>query len=466
MPSPSACSLRDRPAVRGCYAWSVGTGDRAGWMHPTDGRGGTPAPASSLCSGPAFAQERAGAAFRAAGAGVEAPASVPYGAGVLEGITAAVGPAASCSPDPREVQDVDGLLRQSFRALDRCCAANGAIAASPRTSGRAGLLVLLAARRCARRAALHLLGRHGPRDVRQAAAHRARAWVRFVSALGPRLAATGGVGAGRCSMSGAPVGSYGDPQHDGPAATALVLLTLVDDPGSALRAAGPYLDHLLGHLEPGYDLWELVRGRSFHAEHLRSRALLRAAEAADLVGDPRAGALRAAGSGERLADFRQDGTLRPFLAADPPWFELLSGVDASTVGSALLAAPRDAVLPELADPAIAAVVDALVAHSAQRGSSAVVRFPEDTNDGLGSTGGRPWPVTTLWIAQWYLRRSRSGRTADPAGDRRRGLQHLNAVLASDTRALGEQLDWHSGAPRGARPLAWSHAELITTLLLL
>lgn len=50
-------------------------------------------------------------------------------------------------------------------------------------------------------------------------------------------------------------------------------------------------------------------------------------------------------------------------------------------------------------------------------------------------------------------------------DRLRGLHHLNAVLAGNTAELGEQLDWHTSTARGVRPLAWSHAELIVTLLL-
>jgi GH15 family glucan-1,4-alpha-glucosidase len=267
-------------------------------------------------------------------------------------------------------------------------------------------------------------------------------------------------------MSGEPVGGYGDPQHDGPAATALVLLALVADPRAALQAARPYLDHLLSEQQPGYDLWELVRGRSAHAEQLRQRALHRAADLAELVDDPSAARLRAAGTAVRLDDFRRGQVLRHVLEADPPWFDLLPGVDASTVGAVLLAAPADEPLPGLTDRGVEAVVDALVAHSARRGSSAVMRFPEDTNDGLGSTGGRPWPVATLWVAQWYLRRSRLSGVADPTADRARGLHHLRAVLASDPTALGEQLDWRSGAARGARPLAWSHAELVQTLLLL
>jgi hypothetical protein len=82
------------------------------------------------------------------------------------------------------------------------------------------------------------------------------------------------------------------------------------------------------------------------------------------------------------------------------------------------------------------------------------RFPEDCNDGIGSTGGHPWPVTTLWAAQWHLLR----------GHRDVGMGYLDFVLAHGG-AAHEQIDGVTGEGRGAPGLVWSAAELITTLLL-
>lgn len=456
--------VRARPVIEGCFAWYVGKGHPPTWMHPTEGLDARTSARILALLGTGFAQERAGAAFRAAGTGLAIPPTTPYNAAaILPGITAAVAPAVASAPNTCEVGDVDELLRQSFAAIDRCCAPNGAIAAAPVRAGGPDYWFFWQRDAAHVAYALHLLSVHGPADLRQAAGHRAASWVRFVSKLGPHLAALDHVGSSRCSMSGDPIGGYGDPQHDGPAATALVLLSVVADPAAALVAARPYLEHLLRDHAAGYDLWELVRGRSFHAENLRGRVLRKAADAADLIGDPDAARLRSAGERDRLVDFRQDGSLRHMLHAEPPWFDLLSGTDVSAVGSVLLACET---LEGAATSDLAAVVEELVRHSARRGSGGIMRFPEDTNDGLGSTGGRPWPVATLWIAQWYLRRSRDPLSPVSSQDRRAGLGHLNAVLASDTAALGEQLEWGSAEARGARPLAWSHAELIVTLLLL
>ena len=135
------------------------------------------------------------------------------------------------------------------------------------------------------------------------------------------------------------------------------------------------------------------------------------------------------------------------------------------------------------------------------------RFPEDANDGLGSTGGNPWPLATLWAAQFCYRVAWDWRTValntpegvtlhDPcqaafinraAGEdlvevgrliprdtwlRRvdvallmRSRQYLDFVthhLPSDG-GVTEQIDRDTGQPRGAPDLSWALAELIRTI---
>lgn len=467
---------RDHPVVPDCYAWYVGSGTAPGWMHPTVGEGPATAEVILALLGTGFAQERAGAAFRAAGRGLPTPLTTRYdSAAILAGITAAVtrraapSPAATGQPD-RERRAL--LLRTSLTALERCCAPNGAIAASPATSGDPDYWFFWQRDAAHAAYALHLLALYGPdEDVRTRARVRCNAWVGFVSALGPRLARTGDLAVSRCTMSGEPVGGYGDPQHDGPAATALVVLSVVADPQTALAVAAPYLLHLVADTAGrGFDLWELVRGRSFHSANLRRRALRLAARVALGSGDHRAQdyARASARTDDEMGAFRATTGpgLRHVLDPDPSWFALTSGLDMSAVGSALLAHdPSDDVLG-VSDPDLGATLDQLTAWSADRGWQGVGRFPEDCNDGQGSTGGNPWPVATLWAAQFLLRRAAHPDGASPDADHACGLALLSCVLAGDTTALAEQMDGTTGASRGARPLAWSHAELVVTLLAL
>ncbi|MCU1602523.1 MAG: glucoamylase precursor [Frankiales bacterium] len=391
---------REHPAVPHCTAWYVGPGDAPGWMLATV------ATAAQVLNriASAFEQERAGAAFRAAGAGLEAPALLPCDPEVLRGVARSLAPA---------VPAVEALLRQSFDALERCCAASGAITAAPRAApGEPDYWFTWQRDAAAVGFALRDLAVRGPADLRERARRRLDGYVAFLTGL------TGDLSASRRTVDGDIVGGYGDPQHDGPAATALLLQAVAPD------ASERFVRHLIEIGEaPGYDLWENAYGRSFHARNLRRRALLRA------------GIACAAGS--------------------PP-------ADAGAVGSAVLG--FDPLLDDL--HAVSAVVLALEldaerwpvnatwrlhhAHGAGIG-----RFPDDANDGYGSTGGGPWPVCSLWLAQHHLH----------SGHRAEGEGHLAFVLAhTDPTAISEQLDPVTGQPRGARGLAWAHAELVTTLL--
>lgn len=70
--------------------------------------------------------------------------------------------------------------------------------------------------------------------------------------------------------------------------------------------------------------------------------------------------------------------------------------------------------------------------------------------------GNPWFVTSMWIAQFYVR---SGRIDD-------ACKILDWVLAHriPSGVLSEQTDPESGHILGVAPLVWSHAEFINTVL--
>jgi hypothetical protein len=471
----------DHPPVADCYAWYVGPGPTPTWMHPTAGHGPATAEQVVALLGTGFAQERAAAAFRSAGAGKPVPDSTPYDASaILHGITVAVAPwPTPGQAAPLSVTSYDDLLHASAAALDRCCAANGAIAAAPPGGDGEPDYWFFWQRDAAHAAfALHALATAGPDEhVRCAARARVEAYVTFVADLGPALAAQGAVATSRCTMSGEPVGRYGDPQHDGPAATALAVLSVVPDIATALEVARPFLQHLVAPRQAGFDCWELTVGTTFHEVNLARRALRLGARLAEAAGRGAEAAVyveAAAHHTQRLAAFRRpEGGLFHSLRPRPAWFGSTSRLDVSAVGSVLLGYDATDQIFGVDDPDLVATVDRLEAHfssrwpvnaawrQAGRLGGGIGRFPEDCNDGVGSTGGNPWPVATLWASQYHLRRAE--RLPD-AGHAEAASGYLSFALAhTDGAGMSEQVDATTGRPRGACPLAWGQAELVITL---
>jgi GH15 family glucan-1,4-alpha-glucosidase len=90
-------------------------------------------------------------------------------------------------------------------------------------------------------------------------------------------------------------------------------------------------------------------------------------------------------------------------------------------------------------------------------SGGVVRFEYDSYfraspDGLGN----PWPVATLWLAQYYIR---TGQL-----DRAKKYMEWTVARAAHSGMISEQVDPNTGYAVGVSPLVWSHAELINTML--
>ncbi len=70
--------------------------------------------------------------------------------------------------------------------------------------------------------------------------------------------------------------------------------------------------------------------------------------------------------------------------------------------------------------------------------------------------GNPWFVTTLWLAQYYVRSNQTEQASNLI------VWCLDHTLASGV--LSEQTQPETGAQIGVSPLVWSHAELINTIL--
>lgn len=76
------------------------------------------------------------------------------------------------------------------------------------------------------------------------------------------------------------------------------------------------------------------------------------------------------------------------------------------------------------------------------------------------TQGNPWIITTLWLAQYYIKKAKREEDLGIVKD------YINWVVrcALPSGVLSEQIDPYSGRQLSAAPLTWSHAEYVTTII--
>lgn len=74
--------------------------------------------------------------------------------------------------------------------------------------------------------------------------------------------------------------------------------------------------------------------------------------------------------------------------------------------------------------------------------------------------GNPWIITTLWLAQYFI------EAAENEKDMNEVHEWLNWVVGTAEKSgiLPEQVDALTGDRLSARPLTWSHAEFVTTII--
>jgi hypothetical protein len=548
----SAClallAMPNATLPQGCTAFYVGPGAPSANAHATRLAG--PAAAEDILAlyGTALAQERAGFAFRAASQGQGAPNSAPFDAGILRGVVSST----ARPPAPRPIaftplperQALRELAGRAYARLRRNLLPNGAVVGSPaRGQGPGEPNYWFFWQRDAAAVMGWIAGWHQQGCLGLELGDLDGPIARYLAFLA-EIQRRGHLGTSRYSVEGEPILGYGNPQLDGPALAALTLAKM----GDPARAFGPlrvYLDFLLTPegQEPTMDPWEFVYGRIYNATLLRYRALL--------AGSAVAAGLGRTADAERYSDAarQMDGELAAFVDiprghlvatrdTPDPWYGAISGLDMSSV-SAVLAnwrpgsqagtsasatgAALGGNLSSVAHPAVLATMKALeeafadlyqVNRDWRAGGNAgwgMGRFPEDANDGLGSTGGNPWSFTTLWGAQFYYRLAQElGHALEGAGSGSalmlrdpRQVAFLNWAVGDDvlgqtrggsvdaatwrTRLLPgllargdgylgfavahipenggvtEQIDRDTGTPRGAPDLSWALAELIGTI---
>ncbi len=79
----------------------------------------------------------------------------------------------------------------------------------------------------------------------------------------------------------------------------------------------------------------------------------------------------------------------------------------------------------------------------------------------GDYPGNPWIITTLWLAQYYIRLAKSEK------DLIKVNKYLEwcVKMSGSAGTLSEQMNPYTGEQLSASPLIWSHAEYVTTVIL-
>ncbi len=103
------------------------------------------------------------------------------------------------------------------------------------------------------------------------------------------------------------------------------------------------------------------------------------------------------------------------------------------------------------------VEEKLRVHASSMG---YVRYENDAYYRMQDAGTpNPWVITTLWMAQYHIRKATSLRDLKPALE----LLEWTASHATSGGVLAEQMHPHTRAHLSTAPLVWSHAEYVLTV---
>ncbi len=480
--------------------------------------------------GTALIQEKSGVEFRATSQGGPPPTSAPFDSGLFQGLVKSLGRVPERETLPAAARPAPELDGQMIRTLASTCFVrvlrniqpNGAIVASPAKGEQPGQPnYWFVWQRDAGHTLLNLIdwSRRAPFGLDTAQMNEAiNSYLGFLTLCQQY----GNLGVSRYTVDGQPIPGYGNPQLDGPALSALAMMKLLDP-----RPVYPQIRALLNYLltpegqGPCYDSWEFVYGRICNALLLKRKAFRAGARLANVLTEEEDSRRYREEAGRLEAELVQYiDQARGYLVSsrEPanPWFEQISGLDVATLGAILTAWDSNDDFLNLTHPAVLGTVMALddafgPYYAVNRAWQAAGhmgmgwgRFPEDANDGVGSTGGNPWPLVTLWGAQFCYLLAEKLATAGPfvvtderqarylnqvVGDevarvgnqlgserilmevlpalRKRGDGYLRFVLAHQPTdgTLSEQINRDTGQPQGARDLTWAMGELLSTLAL-
>lgn len=220
-----------------------------------------------------------------------------------------------------------------------------------------------------------------------------------------------------------------------------------------------YVDGTTGLPKPSYNLWEEVYLTTTCTTSLVYAALLAAADLAEAADDPNKAVLwrsRAddilTAAHKHLFNHEKQYFYRGLIVQDGE-VHYDDVIDVSSVFGAFMFGlfPADSEQLELSIKTLSRTFGLTDGH---------IGLPRYENDHYRRASpditGNWWPVTTLWMAQYYLE----------TGEFDKAKQSLAWVRdhSLETSILPEQISPLTNEPLSVAPLTWSHAEYIATLL--
>jgi GH15 family glucan-1,4-alpha-glucosidase len=220
-----------------------------------------------------------------------------------------------------------------------------------------------------------------------------------------------------------------------------------------------YIDDLTGLPKPSYNLWEEVYQTTTYTTALVYAALLAAADLAETADDPTRAVLWRSRADDILAaahKYLYNAEKKCFyrgLLVHHEEIHYDDTVDVSSVFGAFMYG-----LFPIGSGELKASIDTLSrTFGVDVGQIGLPRYQNDNYRRVSKdVTGNWWPVTTLWMAQYYLE-------ADQAT---KAIQVLDWVRdhSAETGIFPEQINPLTNESLSVAPLTWSHAEYIATLL--
>jgi len=208
-----------------------------------------------------------------------------------------------------------------------------------------------------------------------------------------------------------------------------------------------------------YDLWEEKFLTNTYTVAITYQALLTAADFADMFEYPddavkwRAAAKEIADNTQLLFDTQRQAFRKGYLLQEDGSLYYDNTLDVSSMYGVLMFALHDFGFDQTKQT-LQAIESTLLNQSPSGGSP---RYEHDNYFAVTDKHlGNPWFVTTLWIAQYYIRTNNTTKAKE--------LIDWTIAKALPSGVLSEQINPIDGTPLSVTPLVWSHAELINTLL--
>ena len=308
-----------------------------------------------------------------------------------------------------------------------------------------------------------------------------------------------GLGEPKFYVDGTPFSlSWGRPQNDGPALRALTLIRYANllqntsqkqDIEQLYRAEMPAhslikkdLEYVSHHWrEASFDLWEEHLASHFYTLYVQRASLIKGAELAQKLNDPGA-------SDWYLRQAHQiENVLKQFINQSKPYIltslhhnggldSKKSNLDVATLLGVLHGKTNGSLLT-WGDDKITGTVQALqsefhkiykINHDTQFPGTGIGRYPEDVYDGNGFSGGNPWFLTTLAVAEvlynqaiYFAELNPYRQLGNPYFQKAEEYMQRVFVHADRNGHMSEQFDKTSGYMTGARDLTWSYAAFLT-----